>query len=79
VGAQVKLYNPSNQLIETMTADVNGWYLSNFVANKSATYKVVLVANSGKVLSVVKVYGSQTKSILVGGSVKFGEGNFTAP
>jgi hypothetical protein len=77
VGAQIKLYNPSNQLVETMTADVNGWYLSSFVPNKSATYKVVLMANSGKVLGVTKTYTEKSKSVLVGGSVKFGEGTFT--
>ncbi len=78
VGAQIKLYSPTGQYIETMTADVNGWYLSTFVpGGKSATYTLVLVADSGKVLGVAKVYASQTKSVTVGGSLKFGEGNFT--
>jgi hypothetical protein len=75
-GATLELWKGSSK-IETMTTDVNGWYLSTYVhGGKATTYTVKLIGSSGKVAGVTYVYATQPKSVAVGGSLKFGEGNF---
>ena len=65
VGAEVELLNSSGELIETMTTDENGWYLSEYVHNgKESEYTLLLEGHS------------QEQTITVGKSVKFGEVNF---
>ena len=70
-GATVELYDPDGVLIESMTTDEDGWYLSDYRhKGKEKTYTVVLVEDPG-------AYGSQEiDDVVVGKSVKFGEANF---
>jgi len=76
-GAKVELWK-GNTKVETMATDVNGWYLSTYVhGGKATTYTVKLIGSSGKVAGVTYVYATQPQSVAVGGSLKFGEGNFT--
>jgi uncharacterized repeat protein (TIGR01451 family) len=76
-GAKVELRDSTGKLLETMTTDVNGWYLSAYIpSGKSATFTVKLIANSGNVGGVVYVYTSASKSVTTGGANKFGEGAF---
>jgi hypothetical protein len=76
LGATVELWKGSTK-IETMTTDVNGWYLSTYVhGGKEATYTVKVIANSGTFEGRTFRYSTQSKSVTAGGSVKFGEGNF---
>jgi uncharacterized repeat protein (TIGR01451 family) len=75
-GATVQLWRGTT-LIETMTTDVNGWYLSEYVHRGSAaTYTVKVLANTGHVGASTFTYPTQTQSVSAGGSLKFGEGNF---
>ncbi|HEY1409950.1 MAG TPA: hypothetical protein VF434_13490, partial [Promineifilum sp.] len=76
-GAQVQLIGPGGNVIETMTTDGDGWYLSNYQhKGKAATYTLRLLAG----VAPSGPYGQQqVTGILVGGSVKFGEGNFLIP
>ena len=75
-GATVQLWK-GTQLIETITTDVNGWYLSNYIHNgKAATYTVKVIANTGHVGVMTFIYPTQSQSVSAGGSLKFGEGNF---
>jgi hypothetical protein len=67
-GAQIQLIGPKGNLIETMTTDADGWYLSSFIhTGKSAIYTLNLVGTA------------QSKQVTVGGKVKYGEGNFNIP
>jgi hypothetical protein len=75
-GAKV-LLRKGNQLIETMTTDANGWYLSKYVhSGNDTTYTVNVLANTGSVAGVTYLYSTRTNSVAVGKSAKFGEGNF---
>jgi hypothetical protein len=75
-GATVQLWKGST-LIETMTTDVNGWYLSAYVhKGTTTTYTVKVLANTGHVGSQTFTYPTQTQSVTAGGANKFGEGNF---
>jgi hypothetical protein len=75
-GATVQLWK-GTQLIETMMTDVNGWYLSNYIhKGSSTTYTVKVLANTGHVGAATFTYPLQSQSVAVGGSLKFGEGNF---
>jgi uncharacterized repeat protein (TIGR01451 family) len=67
-GAKVRLYKGTN-LLETMTTDNDGWYLSNYVhKGKAATYKLALLDANGNIIKTIQV--------TAGGSLKFGEGIF---
>ena len=69
IDATVQLWDSTGSLIESMTTDDNGWYLSEyFHKGKEAEYTLVLVAEP---------VPSQT--VTVGKAVKFGEVNFTVP
>jgi hypothetical protein len=75
-GAKIRLYKGTNltaaNLIETMTTDGDGWYLSNYThKGKTATYTLALTDANGKILQKVEV--------VMGGALKFGEGNFEIP
>lgn len=75
-GATVQLWK-GTRLIETMTTDVNGWYLSNYVhSGKEATYTSKVLANTGKVAGITYSYPTQTNSVTVGKSLKLGVVNF---
>jgi hypothetical protein len=75
-GATLELWKGTTK-VETMYTDVNGWYLSTFVhGGKATTYTVKLIGSTGKVGTVPYAYTGQSKSVAVGGSLKFGEGNF---
>lgn len=68
VGAQVQLIGSNGSVIETMTTDGDGWYLSNYVhRGRTASYTLKLVSTG------------ETIVVSVGGNVKFGEGNFLVP
>jgi hypothetical protein len=74
VGAKVRLYKgtvlTAANLKETMTADIDGWYLSSYVhTGRSATYTLALLDASGT--NIIR-----TIQVTAGGSLKFGEGNF---
>jgi hypothetical protein len=76
-GAKIELRDSTGKLLETMTTDVNGWYLSTYIpSGKSATFTVKLIGSSGNVEGVVYVYTSSSKSVTTGGANKFGEGAF---
>jgi uncharacterized repeat protein (TIGR01451 family) len=75
-GAKVELWKGTTKL-ETMTTDVNGWYLSAYVhKGTAATYTVKVISNTGHVGITTYTYPTQTKSVSAGGSLKFGEGTF---
>jgi uncharacterized repeat protein (TIGR01451 family) len=68
VGAEVHLIGTDGNVIETMTTDSDGWYLSEYThKGKAADYTLKLVST-----------GEETV-VHVGGKVKFGEGNFLVP
>jgi hypothetical protein len=64
-GAQVELRDSKGHLLETMTTVGDGSYSSNYIhKGKAATYTLKLLSTG------------ETKSVTVGGQVKFGEGDF---
>jgi hypothetical protein len=66
--AQVQLVGPDGIVIETMTTDSDGWYLSNCIhQGRAANYTLRLVSTGEEIV------------VQVGGKVKFGEGNFIIP
>jgi uncharacterized repeat protein (TIGR01451 family) len=68
VGAEVQLIGPGGTLIETMTTDSDGWYLSDYRhKGKAAEYTLKLVSTGEEIVTTV------------GGKDKFGEGNFLLP
>jgi hypothetical protein len=68
-GIELELRDDSGVLVETMTTDTNGWYLSEYRHNgKQAKYDIALLDPDGGDLAVVRV--------TVGKGVKFGEANF---
>ena len=69
VGAQLELRDASGTLIETLTTDIHGWYLSSYRHNgKETAYDIALLDPAGGDLAVVRV--------TVGKGVKFGEAEF---
>jgi uncharacterized repeat protein (TIGR01451 family) len=78
LGARVELRNPAGTVIETMTADADGWYLSNYIHNgKAATYSVRVLGGSVTIGGTPYTYATTPwLSVSVGGANKFGEGNF---
>jgi len=72
--AEVKLIGPTGRIIETMTDDEDGWYMSKFVpGGKSETYSLELQSGT---LPNGHAYGQQTLIVTVGGDIRFAEGNF---
>jgi hypothetical protein len=68
VGAQVQLFGTDGSLIETMTTDSDGWYLSDYThRGRAADYTLELVSTGEEIV------------VNVGGKVKFGEGSFLVP
>ena len=71
------LIGPTGNVIETMTTDGDGWYLSNYIhKGKEAKYTLRLLAGTyaGNPYPQQEITG-----IAVGGSVKYGEGIFYIP
>jgi uncharacterized repeat protein (TIGR01451 family) len=76
-GAEVELVAQDGTVLETMTTDADGWYLSEYIhKGKTTTYTLRLKAGTAP----TGPYSQQTVTgIVVGGSVKFGEGSFWIP
>ncbi len=74
----MELIGPDGNVIETMTTDSDGWYLSEYRhKGKAATYTLHLLAGTDP---NGDSYGEQeVTGVLVGGTIKFGEGNFFVP
>ena len=73
-GAKVGLVGPTGSVLETMTTDGDGWYLSNYIhKGKEAKYTLRLLAGTylGNPYPQQEITG-----IAVGGSAKYGEGIF---
>ncbi|NND84100.1 MAG: hypothetical protein HKN46_03025, partial [Acidimicrobiia bacterium] len=69
-GATVRLLSSDGAVLETMTTDADGWYLSvRQHKGKAATYWLELLDGDGNVV--------HTESVTVGGKVKFGGAEFT--
>jgi hypothetical protein len=81
VGAQVQVVETANPnvVLETMTTDENGWYLSEYVhKGKATSYTVKLLDQDGStVLDETLVNVDTDDPGIVGRNIKFGEGNFS--
>jgi hypothetical protein len=77
-GAQVQLIGPDGTVLETMTTDSDGWYLSDYIhKGKAATYTLRLLAGTDP--NGTSYPQQEVLDVLVGGRIKFGEGNFWIP